>query len=49
VEDITYMMPKMHDAKTMLEKIIMETSSLVSIEGLDEMEVEEKTLCEILE
>ena len=43
------MKPEMHDVKTMLEKIIMERSSLVSIERLDEMEVEEKTFCEILE
>lgn len=48
MEDITNMKYEMHDAKTMFEEIIMETSYWVNIEGLDEMEVEEKTLLEIL-
>lgn len=44
VEDIKNMEPQMHDAKTMLEEIKMETSSREIIEGLDKGEVEEKTL-----
>jgi len=39
----------MHDAKTMLEEMKMEARSLLNIEYLDEVEVEEKTLSEILE
>lgn len=48
MEDITNMKSEMHDANVMFEEIIMETSYWVNIEGLDEMEVEEKTLFEIL-
>lgn len=48
MEDITNMKSEMHDANLMFEEIIMETSYWVNIEGLDEMEVEEKTLFEIL-
>ena len=48
MEDITNMKSEMHDANVMFEEIIMESSYWVNIEGLDEMEVEEKTLFEIL-
>ena len=48
MEDITNMKSEMHDVNVMFEEIIMETSYCVNIEGLDEMEVEEKTLFEIL-
>ena len=48
MEDITNMKYEMHDVNVMFEEIIMETSYWVNIEGLDEMEVEEKTLFEIL-
>ena len=48
MEDITNMKSEMHDVNVMFEEIIMETSYWVNIEGLDEMEVEEKTLFEIL-
>lgn len=43
------MEPEMHDAKTMLEEMKIEASSPLSIEDLDEVEVEEKTLSEILD
>ena len=48
MEDITNMKSEMHDANLKFEEIIMETSYWENIEGLDEMEVEEKTLFEIL-
>ena len=48
MEDITNMKSEMHDVNVMFDEIIMETSYWVNIEGLDEMEVEEKTLFEIL-
>jgi len=49
LEDMTLMEPQIHDVKTMLEEIRMEKSYLVSLEDLDELEVEEKTLSKILE